>query len=952
MIGPAGTPDNGYALLGGKDYDFYIGVGSMYVGGIRVELDNQITYSDQPDWLDHLDDPAWVPLGPPADNEHVVLVIEERDVTAIEDPALREPALGGPDGAARTRLLQHTQRLPAAATDCADALTSDQALWANQGLEFDPTTMRLDSMSRLHVTWQGTPNQPNPCEPTSTGGYLGAENQLIRIQVTEVDTKTGTFDLVWGYDNASFLYRVTADASTDPVLTLKPSPVDDYHRPRAGQAVQLLRSAATLDTTDGTTEGYVASADGPVAALTARYDPDAGTVQFPNPNAALPAWYTDPTQTPQLYLRVWEEQITGSTLGTPITLTGTGIQITLTTAGSGPLHVGDFWSIAVRPNTPTEVYPDRYLLEPQPPEGPRLWACPLAVITWDVPLDPVLAIKEDCRRHFEPLVDCACCCTLHLHPSDARAGRIQHLIDQTTAGRSATDRSSRLTICLTPGRYELQQPIVLQAQHSNLILRACSDGAVLAAAAGSEDAFVQGLIVLIEASNVTISGLELDLPQVPLAAIADVNTAIGIRPVNCATLEISDCLFQFGVGDPTTPSGVFGVGVWPVGSCIGFRMRDNQFRQSPPVTGNTQGSTPDALYGYLLMPINSTNTPSASLADAVITDNVFDGISAGIVVVAELGTVRTSHNTILRSYGGIWILDDQAQSAVGGQVRGAIAEQGVIDRAAATSGSLDPLLLLANVIAWIVPPPGSSPSQADNPVPTEQPTNVVAGDHTRHEWITKLAKAVEAQFTPLKTTTSGAKPPASTEADVTPGIGGEDPATPKETPFEQLLRLARGLTWAPPNPGIRRRQLQLRVEHNDVDCGIVDPSARLQQVSGAALYVLVTPGFDTSAVLDANRLHIPGLVQGARVLGVPAASVLGVTTQTITGNIIGTANPGSYSLIVAELADERVPRLSITGNVIEGPTNLQKLSNPPAPQLKRPFQTPLDTWLPLNTVLP
>ena len=36
------------------------------------------------------------------------------------------------------------------------------------------------------------------------------------------------------------LYRVTPDASTNPILTLQRSPVDDFHRPRAGQAVQVL----------------------------------------------------------------------------------------------------------------------------------------------------------------------------------------------------------------------------------------------------------------------------------------------------------------------------------------------------------------------------------------------------------------------------------------------------------------------------------------------------------------------------------------------------------------------------------------------------------------------------------------------------------------------------------------------------------------------------------------
>ena len=113
IIGPAGTPDNGYAITVPTGSDFTIGAGTMYVGGLRVALDHPIPYSSQPDWLDHTDDPDWIaPDGKTGPNEHIVLVLQERDVTAVEDPALREAALGGPDGSARTIVLQHIQRKP------------------------------------------------------------------------------------------------------------------------------------------------------------------------------------------------------------------------------------------------------------------------------------------------------------------------------------------------------------------------------------------------------------------------------------------------------------------------------------------------------------------------------------------------------------------------------------------------------------------------------------------------------------------------------------------------------------------------------------------------------------------------------------------------------------------------------------------------------------------------
>ena len=59
IVGPAGTPDGGYALSSPGDYDLEIGAGTMYVGGVRVSLDEPILYSDQPDWLDHEGDPDY-----------------------------------------------------------------------------------------------------------------------------------------------------------------------------------------------------------------------------------------------------------------------------------------------------------------------------------------------------------------------------------------------------------------------------------------------------------------------------------------------------------------------------------------------------------------------------------------------------------------------------------------------------------------------------------------------------------------------------------------------------------------------------------------------------------------------------------------------------------------------------------------------------------------------------
>ena len=46
-----------------------------------------------------------------------------------------------------------------------------------------------------------SPGLPGPCQPAATGGYLGAENQMLRVMVTSVDA-SGVPTIVWGFDDA------------------------------------------------------------------------------------------------------------------------------------------------------------------------------------------------------------------------------------------------------------------------------------------------------------------------------------------------------------------------------------------------------------------------------------------------------------------------------------------------------------------------------------------------------------------------------------------------------------------------------------------------------------------------------------------------------------------------------------------------------------------------------
>jgi hypothetical protein len=216
-----------------------IAPGVFYLGGWRLALDAAVDLAQQPDWLDQ------PPLSITTGNFLVALLLNEQTVCAVEDQALREVALGGPDTAARARLMQHFLRLKLDTATCAAGAKLVQQDLAADGVTLDPATLKIMSQARLQAGFVPGPTSTDPCTPAAAGGYLGADNQLVRVTITAYDATAKTGTLLWSWNNASILYRATlaiTGTTPDPfTLTLIGTPVDGEHAPQFGQAVARLR---------------------------------------------------------------------------------------------------------------------------------------------------------------------------------------------------------------------------------------------------------------------------------------------------------------------------------------------------------------------------------------------------------------------------------------------------------------------------------------------------------------------------------------------------------------------------------------------------------------------------------------------------------------------------------------------------------------------------------------
>ena len=525
IVGPAAALKNGYLPGSGSGPGgVAVAPGVFYLSGWRLALDAAIDLTQQPDWLDQ--PPVSITTG----NFLVALLLNEQIVCAVEDQALREVALGGPDTAARARLMQHFLRLPLKTGTCADGATLVQQDLAADGVTLDPATLQIMSQARLQVGFVPGPTATDPCTPAAAGGYLGADNQLVRVTVVAYDATAKTGTLLWGWNNASILYRaaMTITGTTpDPfTLTLTGTPVDGEHAPQLGQAVEILRSEADLG--DGS---FIAAPQGFVTTLAQAYNFDTGEVSLVD---QLPPEYQSDKN--PLFIRLWQAQVPFSAGQATALDDVSGVTVTVTLPALPSLiALRPFWRFAVRPSTPVLVYPQRYLEAPQPPDGPRQWIADLAVMAAKGRAGSTLV--EVCRPIFPPAAAGGQCCTLTLGPDDvAQRGGLQAVLDGLTAVNSG--------VSLLAGTYPLAAPLKLVAQHSGLILEACGGQVILVAKAADVTPFRPGLIQLAGASDITLRGLTIQMPVVPVSAQpGGSQSSVGISPATRPTSRSRSCTF-------------------------------------------------------------------------------------------------------------------------------------------------------------------------------------------------------------------------------------------------------------------------------------------------------------------------------------------------------------------------------------------------------------------------
>jgi hypothetical protein len=900
IIGPLGTPDDGYKVAPVGTDGLAIGPGILYLGGWRLEHDKAVDILKQPDWLDQPAPTDSVKRGA----QVVSLLLTEQSVGAVEDRALREVALGGPDSAARARLMQRFLRTPAGGETCVIAWDTMQKLLATDGVDVDAKTLQIDPKARLQAGFVPGPATNNPCAPAAAGGYLGNDNQMIRVTVPSYDANAKTGTLLWGRDNASLLYRASM-ASSATTLTLTTIPVDQEHAPQQDQMVEILRVAANLG--DG---NHIAAGEGFVVGVAQGYAPDTQQVMLKKP---LPSEYQKAGEL--LFMRLWQAQVNfvdGET--TPLDSVS-GITVTITMAASVPTKIvaRPFWRFAVRPSMPQNIYPRRYADKPQPPDGPRQWIADLAVAEafgergWKV--------LENCVIPFKPLTQqSGGCCGLVLGPDEVVArGGLQAVVDALSGAPAV--------LSLRAGIYELSAPVLLTSKHNGLTIEGCSDGAIIRVAAGADPTpFRAGLMVLNGLKEITLRRLGFVAPAVPLTA-AGADTNVTVTTLCCLLVGIAQmltieyCAFTL---DAPSASG-FGGAVVVLGATSQVTLRENVIAAGAKAVGAE-------LFGVLAF-VSDTNG-STELDRWEITENRFENLAYAAVGYAELGMI-TCRDNVVAGCGTGFVFGEGNLGTTANFTREALTLSDTEQNK--TMAKVANAALRPDLLAHIMNQ--GAPFIAAAPItPAPQISDTARG---------ALSDALKASGTALfKTFTAlrGAADPAPDKTAAPEAVAAKETNTGIDSvDFDKVHAAAVAAELYE-----RKLTPALRFQDNEVTL------SQATTASWGGLVAVLSPDEPGSVIVSGNRVVTPNAT-------IPACSLLFPYGAAVTGNILvqlapapqGATPLSCLNVVAVSLPASGSAAIAVSANVVIGTAPA-----PVVPEFILPARTlvPAAGWDFLNTV--
>ena len=362
VVGQSGAPaDNaGFELSSDSQGNLIIGAGHYYVDGILCVNEQDVSFTEQPDLPGQ---------GLPIIQGRYLAYLDvwERHVTAIEDPDIREVALGGPDTTTRKKTICQVKLVQ----------VDDDAHCLSPLPQWEDVTAPGDG--QLSARAEPPEQDDNLCLVPPGAGFTGLENQLYRVEIHR-GGGPGEATFTWDRDNASVALPIVEFLDGQP------------NRIRLGNAGKFgLHSLARDDLLEITDD--IRELDG-----------EPGLLRHVAPSEPITEIITLDEQVddlsqdhhPKVRRRNSGEELT-VLVDTFIPLEK-GVEVRFE---DGQYESGDYWLIPARPATGNVEWPiqnDEPI--PQPPLGIEHHYCRLGLL--DIG-DGTIGIVADCRIIFPAL---------------------------------------------------------------------------------------------------------------------------------------------------------------------------------------------------------------------------------------------------------------------------------------------------------------------------------------------------------------------------------------------------------------------------------------------------------------------------------------------------------------------------------------------------------------------
>ncbi|MEZ6242099.1 MAG: DUF6519 domain-containing protein [Phycisphaerales bacterium] len=513
---------------------FTIGVGRMYVDGIQIENHgvaplaydavlselrgtNPVAYDAQPHY------PGAPGVGVNAQTDLVYVDVWEREIAAVQDPHIRDVALGGVDTATRIQTVWQIKVLEDVGdVSCPDTIQK----WTD---ETAPPT------GRLTTSVIAPPASEDPCIISPTGGYRGLHNRLYRVELHEGGELSGgsgvagaTPRFKWSRHNASIMAEVeSVVASLQAELTLSTLGRDDLLSIAVGDWIEIRDEHTALTGGPGQMAqviGIPSPADR-IIKIDRNIDPSFDVAD----------------RARRTHVVRWDQSSGVDANGLidaaagPITLEA-GIQVEFS---DGTYRAGDSWSFAAR----TSDGSIEELVDAPPRTTPHHY-CRLALVTWTSSGGDA----EDCREFWPPKSGCC----VSVRPGEDVQGAIDRVV---AAGGGCVQ--------LCRGVHHLTKPLRLHNARNlhfhgvgpaSILHIEADDGLGAIEVVGARMVRISDMTILGDRATTVVGvsglaahgmrptiGLTLDALTVVALPTSRAPNLAGIRLRDCSEIHIEDC---------------------------------------------------------------------------------------------------------------------------------------------------------------------------------------------------------------------------------------------------------------------------------------------------------------------------------------------------------------------------------------------------------------------------